>query len=100
MAKQPSDPQPSYEMLADLVRRIETEEAGKVAIAEGIREIYAEAKAAGFNTKVIRKVIMKRRQDPSEQRDLEEYMNLYEKALERAGTNQPVGRRKADPLEG
>ena len=96
---EPADPQDAYQQLADLVRKIEAENDERDAINEGIKEIYREAKAQGFDTKVIRKVIAKRRRDEMEQREEQEQIELYEEALDRAGSNVSGSRKKQDPLK-
>ena len=95
---EPVDPQDAYQQLADLVRRIETENDERDAVSASIREIYAEAKGMGFEAKIIRKVIAKRRRDAAERREEEETIELYEEALDRAGSNVS-GSRKKDPLK-
>ena len=52
--------------LKSLVERIEKMEEEKKAIAGDIKEIYAEAKAHGFDTKILRKVIGLRKKDGCE----------------------------------
>ncbi len=82
-----ADPTTEYEQLSAFVRRIESLEADRAVINEDIKEIYAEAKGTGFNTKIIRKVIMKRRRDPKEVHETEELIEVYESGLEKAGSN-------------
>ena len=69
------------EQLRQLVARIERLEEEKQAIAEGIREVYAEAKAQGFDTKVLRKVIALRKRDPQEREEEAALIDLYMEAL-------------------
>lgn len=70
---------------ADLVRsyveRIERLEEEKKAISEDIREICVEAKSAGFNTKVIRKVVSLRRQDEGKRKEEHSLLDLYASAI-------------------
>ena len=69
------------EQLRSLVERIERLEEEKKAIAEDIKEVYAEAKALGFDTKVMRKVIAMRKKDPQEREEEEAMLALYLQAL-------------------
>ena len=69
------------EQLRQLVERIERLEEEKQAIAADIREVYAEAKALGFDTKVMRKVIAMRKKDPQEREEEEAMLALYLQAL-------------------
>ena len=47
-----------------LIERIERLEEEKKGIADDIRDVYSEAKANGFDTKIMRKIITLRRKDP------------------------------------
>jgi uncharacterized protein (UPF0335 family) len=67
--------------LKALVTRIETLEAEKTGILADIREIYAEAKGMGYDSKVLRKVVALRRQDKRERAEMEQIMDLYLAAL-------------------
>ncbi len=69
------------EQLRQLVERIERLEEEKQAIANDIKEVYAEAKALGFDTKVLRKVISLRKKDPHEREEEETMLHLYLHAL-------------------
>ncbi len=69
------------EQLRQLVARIERLEEEKAAIAEGIKDVYAEAKAFGFDTKVLRKVIALRKRDPQEREEEAALIDLYMEAL-------------------
>jgi uncharacterized protein (UPF0335 family) len=67
--------------LKALVERIERLEEEKKSIAGDIKEVYAEAKANGFDTKVLRKVIALRKKDVSEREEEEAILSLYLQAL-------------------
>ena len=67
--------------LRALVERIERLAEEKQAIADDIRDVYGEAKAHGFDTKVMRKVIALRRQDAGEREEQEAILDLYKHAL-------------------
>ncbi len=63
------------------IERIERMEAEKAAIAADIKEIYAEAKGNGFDTKILRKVVTIRKQDANERMEQEALLDLYMGAL-------------------
>lgn len=69
------------EQLRTVVERIERLEEEKKAIADDIRDVYAEAKANGFDTKVLRQVVRIRKQDLSERQEQEAVRDLYLQAL-------------------
>lgn len=71
----------SGEQLRQLVSKIENLEKEKADIAEYIREAYAEAKANGFDVKVLRKLIQIRKKDAQEVQEEEEVLDLYKHAL-------------------
>lgn len=67
--------------LRSLVERIERLEEEKKAIAGDIKEVYAEAKGNGFDTKVLRKVISLRKKDQAERQEEEAMLDVYLAAL-------------------
>ncbi len=67
--------------LKAIVERIERLEEEKKAIADDIKEVYAEAKGNGFDTKVLRQVIRIRKQDRAERLEQEATLDLYLAAL-------------------
>lgn len=69
------------DQLRSIVERIERLEEEKQEIAGDIKEVYAEAKADGFDTKTLRKVIAMRKQDQNERLEQETLLNLYLNAL-------------------
>jgi uncharacterized protein (UPF0335 family) len=71
----------AQDQLRAFVERIERMEEEKKAIADDIKEIYAEAKGNGFDTKVLRQVIRIRKQDRSERLEQEAILELYLAAL-------------------
>src|SRR3569832_370938 len=71
----------AQDQLKAFVERIERMEEEKKAIADDIREIYAEAKGNGFDTKVLRQVVKIRKQDRSERLEQEALLDLYMAAL-------------------
>ncbi|MBV9589406.1 MAG: DUF2312 domain-containing protein [Hyphomicrobiales bacterium] len=69
------------DLLKAFVERIERLEEEKTSIAGDVKEVYAEAKAQGFDTKILRKVVALRRRDAAERREEEEILDLYLQAL-------------------
>lgn len=69
------------ERLRAFVERIERLEADKAAVAGDIRDVYAEAKAAGFEVKVLRQIVRLRGMDQAERAEQEELLALYRRAL-------------------
>ncbi len=69
------------EQLKSIVERIERLEEEKAALAEDIKEVYAEAKANGYDTKTLRTVIRLRKQDSAERQEQEALLDLYLHAL-------------------
>lgn len=67
--------------LRGLVERIERLEAEKSAIAQDIKEIYIEAKSAGFDVKAMRALIRERKQDANKAAELAATVELYRAAL-------------------
>ena len=65
------------DQLRAYVSRIERLEEEKANIAADIKEVYAEAKAMGFDTKVLRKVVAIRKQDLNERQEQEALLELY-----------------------
>jgi uncharacterized protein (UPF0335 family) len=68
----------AHDQLKAFVERIERMEEEKSAIAADIRDIYAEAKGNGFDTKVLRTLIKRRKMDASERAEQDAILELYE----------------------
>ena len=69
------------DQLRAFIERIERLEEEKKTIADDIKEVYAEAKGTGYDTKVLRKVISIRKQDQNERMEQEAVLDLYLHAL-------------------
>ena len=69
------------DQLRAFVERIERMEEEKKAIADDIREIYAEAKGNGFDAKILRQVVRLRKLDKAERMEQEAILDLYMHAL-------------------
>jgi uncharacterized protein (UPF0335 family) len=68
--------------LRSFVERIEKLEAEKTELGADIREVYAEAKGNGFDTKIMRQVIRLRKMEEPDRREQDELLDLYRRALE------------------
>lgn len=75
------------DQLRAFIERIERLEEEKKAIADDIKEVYAEAKGNGFDTKVMRQVIRIRKQDMNERLEQEAILDTYLHALGMAMQN-------------
>lgn len=71
----------SGERLRSFVERIERLEEEKAALASDIREIFAEAKGVGFDTKILRQVLKLRKLDREDRQEQETLLDLYLQAL-------------------
>lgn len=69
------------ERLRSIIERVERLEEEKRALSSDVKDIFAEAKSAGFDVKVIRQVIRIRKQEPAEVEEQETLMDLYRRAL-------------------
>ena len=70
------------ERLRSFVERIERLEEEKVALSADIREVYAEAKGAGFDIKVMRQLIRLRKMNKDDRSEMEAILDVYERALD------------------
>jgi uncharacterized protein (UPF0335 family) len=73
------------DQLRVFVERIEQIEQDIKGLNEDKREVYAEAKSAGFDIKIMREVISLRRQDQNERDEKETLLAVYLHALEADG---------------
>ena len=69
------------EELKQFIERIERLEEEKKAIADDVRDVYAEAKGRGFDTKAIRAIVRLRAKEPHEREEEEAILELYKSAL-------------------
>lgn len=69
------------DQLRSIIERIERLEEEKATIAEDIKEVYAEAKGNGFDTKAIRTIIRMRKKDSAEREEEETILDLYKSAI-------------------
>ena len=69
------------ERLRSFIDRIERLEEEKAALTADIREVFGEAKASGFDTKVMRQVLKLRKLDKQDRQEQEHLLDLYLRAL-------------------
>lgn len=68
--------------LKSLIERIERLEEEKTALSSDIRDIFAEAKSAGFDVKIMRQIIKLRKMNPADRDEQEFLLETYRKALD------------------
>ncbi len=71
----------SGQRLKAFIERVERLEEEKAALAEDIKDIMAEAKGTGFDTKTMRKIIRLRKMDKQKRDEEEELLALYSAAI-------------------
>jgi uncharacterized protein (UPF0335 family) len=84
-SKQPDDKAQWGNIAADrlrsIIERIERLEEEKKALSSDIKDIFGEAKSAGFDVKVIRQILRIRKQEPAEVEEQETLLDVYRRAL-------------------
>ena len=70
------------DLLRSLIERIERLEEEKKAISSDIRDIFAEAKGAGFDVKIMRAIIKLRKMNAADRDEQEFLLETYRKALD------------------
>lgn len=76
-----SKPNFAKDQLKSLIERVERLEEDKRTIADDIKEVYAEAKSTGFDTRIMRQVVRLRKMEPHERQEREALLDLYLSAL-------------------
>lgn len=69
------------EELKQFIERIERLEEEKKAIADDVRDVYAEAKGRGFDVKAIRTIVRLRAKEPQEREEEAAILELYKSAI-------------------
>ena len=69
------------EQLRSYIERVERLESEKAEIADQIKEVMSDAKANGFDTKVMRQVLKLRKMDARDRAEQESLLELYTRAL-------------------
>ena len=64
-----------------LIERVERLEEEKKGIADDIRDVYAEAKAVGYDAKIMRQIVRLRKMNPDDRAEMEMVLETYKAAL-------------------
>ncbi|MDP3674006.1 MAG: DUF2312 domain-containing protein [Novosphingobium sp.] len=64
-----------------LIERVERLEEEKKGIADDIRDVYSEAKAVGYDSKIMRQIVRLRKMKPDDRAEMETILDLYKAAL-------------------
>ena len=64
-----------------LIERIERLEEEKKGIADDIRDVYSEAKAVGYDSKIMRQIVRLRKMKPDDCSEMEMVLDTYKAAL-------------------
>jgi uncharacterized protein (UPF0335 family) len=64
-----------------LIERVERLEEEKKGIADDIRDVYAEAKAVGYDAKIMRQIVRLRKMTPDDRAEMEMVLDTYKAAL-------------------
>jgi uncharacterized protein (UPF0335 family) len=67
--------------LKSFIERIERLEEERAALSADIREVYAEAKSAGYDTKVMRQIVRLRKMDAADRQEQEALLDVYIQAV-------------------
>ena len=69
------------ERLRLLIERVERLEEEKRGIADDIKDVYGEAKAVGYDAKIMRKIVALRKMKPDDRAEMEAILDVYKAAL-------------------
>ena len=75
--------------LKSFLERLERLDADKAAVAEDMKQVFAEAKGEDFDTKIIRQIIKIRRMDKDDLDEQETLLDIYKRALGMLPDNMP-----------
>ncbi|MET0252274.1 MAG: DUF2312 domain-containing protein [Novosphingobium sp.] len=76
-----TDAQATDDRLRLLIERVERLEEEKKGIGDDIKDTYAEAKAVGYDTKIMRQIVRLRKMNPDDRREMEMVLETYKAAL-------------------
>ena len=79
--KRSSEASATDDQLRLFIERVERLEEEKRAIADDIRDVYAEAKAQGYDAKIMRQIVKLRRMEPHHRQEAEAILDLYKASL-------------------
>lgn len=81
LQKKESPAEVSGNRLKSFIERVERLEEEKKALSDDIRDVYAEAKATGFDAKTMRRIVSLRKTNLDKRREEQELLDLYMAAL-------------------
>ncbi len=64
-----------------LIERVERLEEDKKAVADDIRDVYSEAKARGYDSKIMRQIVRLRKMEHADRQEMEALLDTYKAAL-------------------
>ena len=76
-----SEPNVAAEQLRLFIERIERLEEEKKGIADDVKDVYAEAKSNGYDTKTMRKIVALRRMESHVRQEADALLETYRNAL-------------------
>lgn len=76
-----TEAQTTDDQLRLFIERIERLEEEKKAIADDIRDVYAESKSQGYDAKIMRQIVRLRKMEPNDRQEMEAILDLYKAAL-------------------
>ena len=71
----------NHDQLRSIIERVERLEEEKRVLADDIKDVYAEARGNGFDPKILRKVVARRRMDRDKLAEEETMLDVYLRAL-------------------
>jgi uncharacterized protein (UPF0335 family) len=64
-----------------LIERVETLEEETKGVADDIKDVYGEAKAVGYDVKILKQIVRLRKMEADDRREMETILDLYKAAL-------------------
>lgn len=80
------------DQLRAFIERIERLEEEKKVFADDIKDVYGEAKANGYDVKILKKIVSLRKMQPHERSEEEAVLDLYMHALGMAGAGETAAK--------
>jgi len=77
----PNENRKADDKLRLLIERVERLEEEKKGVGDDIKDVYLEAKAVGYDTKIMRQIVRLRKMQPDDRKEMEAILDLYKAAL-------------------
>jgi len=90
----------SDDRLRLLIERVERLEEEKKGIADDIKDVYSEAKAVGYDTKIMRQIVRLRKMRPDDRREMQTILETYLVALGMDYAETPLGKATIERVTG